>query len=254
MTRHQQSQGYVPSQISSSFADGANPVLGGTPNGLLFQPVGVTKAPPQTEPYAQYSNRPGSFDRASVVNGPYPRPPKLRQIRLPADTLQRFVALAALNTAKKKETLAMLYGKANTIGGFDITTLVLPPQTGQEDSCQMTNEELIVDYTKSRNDSIMLGWIHTHPTQSCFMSSMDLHTHSQYQKMMPECIAIVCAPRHRPNFGIFRLTDPPGLDLITKCNKQGFHPHPDHVPIYTDADSEHVLMVKDYFIEIVDLR
>jgi hypothetical protein len=36
-----------------------------------------------------------------------------------------------------------------------------------------------------------------------------------------------------PSFGIFRLTDPPGLQTVLKCTaKQAFHPHPD-VPIYT---------------------
>lgn len=34
-------------------------------------------------------------------------------------------------------------------------------------------------------------------------------------------------------FGIFRLTDPGGLQTILDCNaKEAFHPHPD-VPIYT---------------------
>ncbi len=41
--------------------------------------------------------------------------------------------------------------------------------------------------------------IHTHPTQSCFMSSMDLHTHVAYQQMLPEAIAIVCAPKGDPS-------------------------------------------------------
>ncbi len=26
-----------------------------------------------------------------------------------------------------------------------------------------------------------LGWIHTHPSQSCFLSSVDVHTHCGYQ-------------------------------------------------------------------------
>lgn len=37
----------------------------------------------------------------------------------------------------------------------------------------------------------------------------------------------------RNSFGIFRLTDPPGLDVISNCTKTpAFHPHPD-LPIYT---------------------
>ena len=35
------------------------------------------------------------------------------------------------------------------------------------------------------------------------------------------------------SFGIFRLTDPPGLQTILGCHaKEAFHPHPD-LPIYT---------------------
>lgn len=157
MSRHQKSQGYVPSR-QSMFAEETNETNGGTPNGLLFQPIGVTKVPPP-DPYGKYSsNQPGSFSRAST-NGPFPLPPKLRQVRLPTDTLPRFVALAALNTAKKKETLGMLYGKVNNVGGFDITTLLIPKQTSTENSCSMTHEELLVEYAERRTDTVPLGWV-----------------------------------------------------------------------------------------------
>ena len=87
-----------------------------------------------------------------------------------------------------------------------------------------------------------------------FMSSVDLHTHSGFQRMLPESFAVVCAPKSNPkcattpsifadahvclpsyvcSFGIFRLTDPPGLQAILGCSaKEAFHPHPD-MPIYT---------------------
>lgn len=35
----------------------------------------------------------------------------------------------------------------------------------------------------------------THPTQTAFLSSVDLHTHCSYQMMLPESIAIVCSPK-----------------------------------------------------------
>ena len=35
----------------------------------------------------------------------------------------------------------------------------------------------------------------THPSQTAFMSSIDLHTHCGYQLMLPEAIAIVVAPK-----------------------------------------------------------
>jgi len=46
--------------------------------------------------------------------------------------------------------------------------------------------------------------------------------------MLPEAIAVVCAPLASPALGIFRLTDPPGLNLIMGCRRrETFHPHPD---------------------------
>jgi STAM-binding protein len=117
----------------------------------------------------------------------------------------------------------------------------------------MDEEELVMSFTEERR-LITLGWIHTHPTQSCFMSSVDLHTHSGFQRMLPESFAVVCAPTSTPNFGIFRLTDPPGLQAILDCTqKEAFHPHPP-VPIYTDADKGHVQIKDTLTLEIVDLR
>ncbi|KAJ6484524.1 hypothetical protein DFH09DRAFT_1106486 [Mycena vulgaris] len=71
--------------------------------------------------------------------------------------------------------------------------------------------------------------------------------------LLAESFAVVCAPKSDPNFGLFRLPDPPGLQTVLKCTaKQAFYPHPD-VPIYTDADRGHVQM-RDALLEIVDLR
>lgn len=49
---------------------------------------------------------------------------------------------------------------------------------------------------QNEHDLITLGWIHTHPSQTAFLSSVDLHTHCAYQMMLSEAVAIVCAPAH----------------------------------------------------------
>ena len=36
----------------------------------------------------------------------------------------------------------------------------------------------------------------THPSQTAFMSSVDLHCHCSYQIMLDEAVAIVCAPKY----------------------------------------------------------
>ncbi|KAL4062000.1 hypothetical protein J3A83DRAFT_4114245 [Scleroderma citrinum] len=187
-------------------------------------------------------------DRALADND---RVPDLKAVLLPRDCLHRFLSIAALNTARNCETCGLLLGKDQG-GKFVVTVLLIPRQHSTSDTCTMDEEELVMQFTEERA-LITLGWIHTHPSQSCFMSSVDLHTHSGFQRMLPESFAVVCAPKSTPNFGIFRLTDPPGLQTILDCNvKEAFHPHPD-LPIYTDADKGHVQM-KDMALEIVDLR
>ncbi|GJV81438.1 putative reverse transcriptase domain-containing protein [Tanacetum coccineum] len=63
---------------------------------------------------------------------------------------------------------------------FQITTLIIPEQESTSDSCQTLNEEDIFDVQEKRA-LFPLGWIHTHPSQTNFMSSVDLHTYYAYQ-------------------------------------------------------------------------
>lgn len=89
----------------------------------------------------------------------------------------------------------------------------------------------------------------THPTQTAFLSSVDLHTHCSYQMMLPESIAIVCSPKFQET-GFFKLTDY-GLQEISTCRQKGFHPHGRDPPLFCDCS--HVT-VKDRIVTITDLR
>jgi STAM-binding protein len=86
----------------------------------------------------------------------------------------------------------------------------------------------------AEHDLLMLGWIHTHPRQSLFCSSLDLHTHHGYQLMLREAIAVVMAPAQAPNYGIFRIIEPEGMAHLGRCTERGFHRH-ENVPIYEYA-------------------
>ncbi|KAI9360276.1 hypothetical protein BD770DRAFT_385213 [Pilaira anomala] len=176
----------------------------------------------------------------------------LRKLLLPKRLQHRFLSIAERNTCNKIETCGILAGTLkNNI--LKITTLIIPKQTGTSDTCTTENEEDLFDI-QDKHDLLTFGWIHTHPTQSCFLSSVDLHTHCSYQLMLPEAIAIVCAPASSPNFGIFRLTDPPGLDIISNCKQTpAFHPHPD-LPIYTGAEEGGHVVVSDYEFTVLDVR
>lgn len=176
----------------------------------------------------------------------------LRTIFLPPDLRHQFVSIAEPNTRANLETCGILCGTLISNALF-ISKLVIPDQTSTSDTCETVNESDLFDYIDGE-DLMMLGWIHTHPTQTCFMSSRDLHTHGGYQVMMPESIAIVCAPS-KGDWGVFRLTDPPGMKSILNCTQTGlFHPHAEG-DIYTDAlRPGHVFEARGLEFEVVDLR
>jgi STAM-binding protein len=183
----------------------------------------------------------------------------LRTIFLPPTLRTTFLRLAYKNTQSNLETCGFLAGTLISNALF-VSKLIVPSQISTSDTCEMTNESQLFDLVDAEADLMILGWIHTHPTQTCFMSSRDLHTHAGYQMMLAESIAIVCAPSkgdttHGGDWGIYRLTDPPGKKTILGCQKPGiFHPH-DVDNIYTDAlRPGHVVEAKGLEFDVVDLR
>ncbi|XP_047346846.1 STAM-binding protein-like A isoform X1 [Vespa velutina] len=174
---------------------------------------------------------------------------QLRDIVLPSKLIENFLALAFSNTANNKETCGILTGKLEQ-NKLLITHLLIPQQTGSPDSCLTLNEEDIFDFQDHHN-LITLGWIHTHPTQTAFLSSVDLHTHCSYQLMMAEAIAIVCAPKYDET-AFFILTPEYGLDYIANCRETGFHPHPTEPPLYMKA--KHCKLNPNAPVEVIDLR
>lgn len=177
----------------------------------------------------------------------------LRTVFLPPTLRESFLQIAAPNTRNNLETCGMLCGTLISNALF-VSKVVIPEQESTSDTCETVNESAFFDYCAAE-DLMVLGWIHTHPTQTCFMSSRDLHTHCGYQIMMPESIAIVCAPSKNPSWGVFRLTDPPGMQSVLNCRRTGlFHPH-DESDIYTDAKRPgHVFEADGLRFEVVDLR
>ncbi|BFI24722.1 STAM-binding protein [Marchantia polymorpha subsp. ruderalis] len=199
------------------------------------------------------------------VADPRPGPPQhldedlsqgkgVKHLHISSKMMEEFMALSRLNTQKNLETCGVLAGSLKT-GVFNVTTLIIPKQEATSDSCQTVNEEEIFE-AQDRRGLFQLGWIHTHPSQTCFMSSVDLHTHYSYQIMLQEAIAIVMAPTDTDRkFGIFRLSDPGGVKTIQQCQKRGFHPHEepsDGSPIYEHC--AHVYMNPQLRFDVIDLR
>lgn len=188
------------------------------------------------------STKPSSMSLYSESGG-------LRQISVPTMLMAKFLSLADKNTSNNIETGGVLAGKLSQ-NKFKITNLIIPQQTGTSDSCTTSGEEAVWDY-QEKNDLLSLGWIHTHPSQTSFLSSVDLHTQFSYQVMLPEAIAIVIAPKYNET-GFFSLTPDHGLDFIANCTQTGFHPHPKDPPLF--AELGHVVLDQDSDITVVDFR
>ena len=177
----------VPAKESIYKTETKSEVLPARPQKLpISESPSSTTSP--TDKISSYTFKPSAY----LENGS-----PLRTLWLPNTLRERFLSIAAPNTRANLETCGILCGTLISNALF-ISKLVIPEQESTSDTCQTVNESALFDYCDSE-DLMVLGWIHTHPTQTCFMSSRDLHTHCGYQVMMPESIAIVCAPTKNPS-------------------------------------------------------
>ncbi|VDD91986.1 unnamed protein product [Enterobius vermicularis] len=170
-------------------------------------------------------------------------------LRIASGIVGKFIEKVERNTSLNIETCAVLCGNMGSGGIYRITHAVIPKQDGSPDSCDMHNEEEIFAFQDNHN-LITLGWIHTHPSQTAFLSSVDLHTHCAYQLMLPEAIAIVVAPKYNQVVA-FRLS-PEGMKEVGNCHQTKFHPHDNSNSLFnvcTDVEFDSKLNA-----EVIDLR
>ncbi|KAG6125964.1 hypothetical protein E4U22_002168 [Claviceps purpurea] len=208
-------------------------------------PLKRSLEPPAVPKKERLAFKPGAY----LENGD-----PIRSIFLPKKLRATFMDIASQNTKRGLEMCGILCGTPVNNALF-VRCLLIPDQKCTSDTCETENESAIFDFCAGE-DLMVLGWIHTHPTQTCFMSSRDLHTHAGYQVMMPESIAIVCSPKFTPSYGIFRLTHPPGLDHILDCRKsETFHQH-DIDNLYREAEHPdgHVYENDRMSFDVKDLR
>eukprot|EP00871_Galdieria_phlegrea_P000746 jgi/Galph1/1672/GphlegSOOS_G338.1 len=193
----------------------------------------------------------------------------LRTVQISEELICLFESLVKRNTERNIETCGILAGILSEKQCIVVTTLIIPKQTGNSDSCEMLEEEELFAF-QEKKQLMTIGWIHTHPQHACFLSSVDVHTHASFQWMLPEAIAIVIAPTDQPQVGIFCLTYPGGLEYCLQCPKRlfvwklrGHHPHPEKVPSGYSGQgksiyefSSHVQLIRDASVryEVYDLR
>ena len=103
---------------------------------------------------------------------------------------------------------------------FTVTHLFIPKQQETSDFCTAVDEDL-TNNALQQNRCIVLNWIHRHPTQTSFLSSVDLHTHFGYQSLLPEAFAVVCSVKYAST-RFLHLTKY-GMKIIQSCKLSGFH-------------------------------
>jgi len=170
-------------------------------------------------------------------------------IIVPSNLIDDFIKHAKPNTRKDVETCGVLTGRCDIpTNRYIITHVILPKQNGTSNTVHTVNEEELID-VQERRELITLGWIHTHPSQSCFLSSIDMHCQLSYQIMLPHAIAIVYAPNDKTL--TFSLTKT-GLDVLSQCDRQGFHHHKVEDGLYEPA--KHALTSTKHKVQFLDLR
>lgn len=112
----------------------------------------------------------------------------LLKINYPKELIQDFIKKAEINTRQSIETCGILCGVKRD--SYYIRNIFIPSQKGTQDLCITTNYEEIDQYI-TKHELLTLGWIHTHPDYTSFLSSIDIHTQYGYQQLLPEAIAVV---------------------------------------------------------------
>lgn len=225
------------------------------------QELGVTTSPHPTKPIQPGHTCCSPAVAPSMISGNNSVPEvrkrqQIRDVHVSVKLMDEFLRYAEYNTRRGIETCGILAGTLSPDDAcFSVTALIVPKQEGTTDTVQALAEEEIFEAQDSRA-LYPLGWIHTHPTQTCFLSSIDVHTQCGYQTMLDEAVAIVMAPRDSTKrVGIFRLTTPGGLSLVQRCPLRGFHAHP---PTETGQElyelCGHVYLNPRVGYEVIDLR
>lgn len=167
--------------------------------------------------------------------------------------INTFEELAFENTSANVETVGILGGIETDGGRIVVTHLILPPQHGTHDSCEVDNYEIVANSFFEGN-LLQVGWIHTHPGYRTFLSSVDLHNHVRPQSELPEYFAIVYSPKYEPHYEIFSVTDP-GLEHLSACPKGlSFHEHNTDLQLYSSADHVLVVGAEEIPLIVVDRR
>ena len=175
-------------------------------------------------------------------------PSEKKALLLPSDLVARFEAIAQINTQNGVELGGVLAG-IDAGEHFAVTDLLIPRQICFADRYDVHDEHQISDFFENRG-KVLLGLIHTHPRMTSFLSSVDLHALNVYAVDNRSIISVVVSPEKRTS-PAFSLTAK-GIDVLRRCNKDGFHTHRNAKSLYEEAS--HVSIDDSLNINVNDFR
>ncbi|MCE7737009.1 MAG: hypothetical protein GPJ54_19140 [Candidatus Heimdallarchaeota archaeon] len=116
-----------------------------------------------------------------------------------------------------KETAGLLIGE-EIDGIVHIDEIRVGKQSGNAVHVEISEEELAmaaIEIRERDDNKVIVGWWHTHPGMSSFMSGTDVNTQRMYQALMPNSVAIVIdnvkysetASIDDLDFGVYRIID-----------------------------------------------
>lgn len=92
-----------------------------------------------------------------------------------------------------KETAGLLIGEENA-GVVHIDEIRVGEQKGNAVHVEISDQELTqaaIEISERKDGKVIVGWWHTHPGLTAFLSSTDIKTQTLYQAFMPNAVALV---------------------------------------------------------------
>jgi hypothetical protein len=179
-----------------------------------------------------------------------PRDGTQQRVVVPEEFVEECEAYAQANTTKGIETL--VYGLTSdpfSAPCARVTHMYIPEQVCTPDSCEDVGGG-VAAYCEEHGLRVVLWW-HSHPKQLNSPTSVDVHTHAQYQSLFSGAVSIIsapCDPARR--VAAYCLTEPFGLTFVETCSVSALehHVHPPNVwslafhVTFTASDSEHIVV------------
>ena len=164
--------------------------------------------------------------------------------------MSQFRKVSEENTKKGLEIEGILAGEFCE-SHFQVIHLLILEQKTAPDSWEVEDERQLTNYFTYHPSLTLLGFIHTHPRMTSFLSSVDLHTLRDYACDNKSMVSIVLVPERNTSTA-FVLTNL-GHEKLAKCKKKSFHKHNENVKNWY-KEATHALPDEYLAVTLKDFR